>query len=253
MIENIKHINNPLTIIALFAGLAEIAGTVALGIVDTELQKIFVWFVMLFPTFLVFLFFLTLNFNTKVLYAPSDFRDENNFITTLVGDSLQTEKTVEVNKENLQEIKEELKENEQLLNSKKGLGDKNNTVIAANVFFSYILGSVDPFYEDEKLSSLGFGMHSDEFYLLSFDLPKNKLPAKRTSHFDFIIRVTENESGIITFEIIGKDIKSHHVQEFSILVIRRIKEIINQQFNLSENDDSTSVASDPNTEIIKTK
>src|SRR5690606_32026444 len=35
---------------------------------------------MLFPVFLVGTFFLTLNFNHRVLYAPSDYRDENNFV-----------------------------------------------------------------------------------------------------------------------------------------------------------------------------
>lgn len=85
MIENVKVVSNPLTVIAIFAALAEIAGTVALATVDISLQHTFVWFVMAFPTCLVFLFFATLNFNTKVLYAPSDFKDEENFLDTLAG------------------------------------------------------------------------------------------------------------------------------------------------------------------------
>lgn len=83
MIENIKSISNPLTIIAIFAALAEIAGTVALGIVDTSHQGTFIWFVMGFPILLVVLFFITLNFNSRALYAPSDFKDESNFLKTL--------------------------------------------------------------------------------------------------------------------------------------------------------------------------
>jgi len=83
MIENIKAVNNPLTIIAIFAALAEIAGTVAIKLVNPELQYIFIWFVMLFPVLIVILFFLTLNFNPKVLYAPSDFRDEGNFLNVV--------------------------------------------------------------------------------------------------------------------------------------------------------------------------
>ena len=35
---------------------------------------------MLFPVFLVGIFFLTLNFNHKVLYAPSDYKNEDNFL-----------------------------------------------------------------------------------------------------------------------------------------------------------------------------
>jgi len=85
MIEKIKAVNNPLTIIAIFAALAEIAGTVALKLVADNLQTTFIWFVMLFPALLVLFFFLTLNFNPKVLYAPSDFKDEENFLNAIGG------------------------------------------------------------------------------------------------------------------------------------------------------------------------
>ncbi len=80
MLEKIKGIQNPLTIIALFAGLSEVAGTVALATVNKDLQHVFVWFVMGFPTLLVILFFLTLNFNARSLYAPSDFRSDERFL-----------------------------------------------------------------------------------------------------------------------------------------------------------------------------
>jgi hypothetical protein len=85
MVENIRGIQNPLTIIAIFAGLAEIAGTVALATVNRDIQPIFIWFVMGFPVLLVTAFFLTLNFNPKVLYAPSDFRTDDNFLNLLTG------------------------------------------------------------------------------------------------------------------------------------------------------------------------
>lgn len=83
MIEKVKAVNNPLTIIAIFAALAEIAGTVALKLVADNLQATFIWFVILFPVLLVLLFFITLNFNPKVLYAPSDFKNEENFLTAM--------------------------------------------------------------------------------------------------------------------------------------------------------------------------
>lgn len=85
MTEKIKRINNPLTIIAIFAALAEINATVALGLIDKELHYIFIWFVICFPTILVILFFLTLNFNTKVMYSPSDYSDDRNFMDSLFG------------------------------------------------------------------------------------------------------------------------------------------------------------------------
>jgi hypothetical protein len=85
MIEKIKPVSNPLTIIAIFAALAEVAGTVAIATVDKSLQGIFIWFVMGFPVLLVTAFFLTLNFNSRVLYAPSDFKKEELFLELTFG------------------------------------------------------------------------------------------------------------------------------------------------------------------------
>lgn len=79
MIEKIGTIRNPLTIIAMFAGIAEISGTAVLPFISDGNQSTYVWFLMVFPVLLVLLFFLTLNFNHKVLYAPSDFKNEENF------------------------------------------------------------------------------------------------------------------------------------------------------------------------------
>ncbi|HLA75480.1 MAG TPA: hypothetical protein VJM76_06170 [Gammaproteobacteria bacterium] len=83
MIEKVGTIKNPLTIIAIFAAIAEISGTMVLPFLPQEQQTIFVWFVVAFPFTLVLLFFGTLNFNSRALYAPSDFRDERNFIKAL--------------------------------------------------------------------------------------------------------------------------------------------------------------------------
>lgn len=73
-------VRNPLTVIAVFAGLAEVSATVALPQLDSAIQWIFVWFVMLFPSVLVGLFFFVLWNKHHVLYAPSDYLDEENFM-----------------------------------------------------------------------------------------------------------------------------------------------------------------------------
>lgn len=80
-----RHVSNPLTLIAIFAGLAEVAGTAVLPVVPAAIQTILVWYVIGFPILLVLLFFLTLNFNNRVLYAPSDYQDEGLFVATLRG------------------------------------------------------------------------------------------------------------------------------------------------------------------------
>ena len=103
MIEKVGPIKNPLTIIAIFAAIAEISGTIVLPFIDKTNQAIYVWFLMVFPILLILLFFLTLNFNHKVLYAPSDYKDESNFLQSLPRASF-TEK--------VQKIKAELAEAE---------------------------------------------------------------------------------------------------------------------------------------------
>ena len=83
--NNYGHIKNPLTVVAIFAGIAEVSGTIVLPFILPANQVTFMWFLMVFPTLLVAIFFLTLNFNHAVLYAPSDFRDDQAFLDALKG------------------------------------------------------------------------------------------------------------------------------------------------------------------------
>lgn len=77
------RISNPLTLIAVFAGIAETAAIAVLPILPESTQFIFVWYVMGFPALLVVLFFLTLNYNHLVLYSPSDYPNPEDFIKAL--------------------------------------------------------------------------------------------------------------------------------------------------------------------------
>ncbi|MFN8312363.1 MAG: hypothetical protein U0289_06120 [Cyclobacteriaceae bacterium] len=77
-------VKNPLTVISIFASLTEIVcGTVTPFISDSQNQSIFLIFVIGFPILLIILFFITLNFNHKVLYAPSDFTESDRDIADL--------------------------------------------------------------------------------------------------------------------------------------------------------------------------
>jgi hypothetical protein len=80
MIKTSLNAMNPVSIIALFAGLSEASAATALPYLGENNRDIYVWFLIIFPCTLTFLFFLTLNFNYKVLYAPSDFSNEKNFL-----------------------------------------------------------------------------------------------------------------------------------------------------------------------------
>ena len=73
-------VSNPLTIIAIFASLAESLATGALIYLPSDIQNVFVYFVMMFPLTIVLLFFYILYFKNTVLYAPSDYEDESNYL-----------------------------------------------------------------------------------------------------------------------------------------------------------------------------
>lgn len=80
VVSTISHIKNPLTIIGIFAGIVEISANLVLPWLEPVSQNTYMWFLMLFPAGLVVIFFLTLNFNHVVLYAPSDYNDDKGFM-----------------------------------------------------------------------------------------------------------------------------------------------------------------------------
>jgi DNA-binding transcriptional ArsR family regulator len=85
-------VSNPLTVVAIFSGLAEAFATIALVNVPLEIQQIFVYFVMVFPILIVLLFFAVLNWNSTVLYAPGDFDDEAMYLELIrLKSSLKSE------------------------------------------------------------------------------------------------------------------------------------------------------------------
>ncbi|WP_205576990.1 hypothetical protein [Pseudomonas aeruginosa] len=81
MAKKYTHIKNPLTVIAIFATFAEVGGTIVLPLLEGEVQERYVWFLMAFPVFLVWQFFRVLWHKHEVLYAPKDYRDDNNFLS----------------------------------------------------------------------------------------------------------------------------------------------------------------------------
>ncbi len=89
-------VSNPLTIVAIFAGVAEAFATGALVLLPLEIQKNFVYFVMFFPLLIVVTFFGILVKKPQVLYAPSDYSDEKNFIVANGIEKVLSAKTEEV-------------------------------------------------------------------------------------------------------------------------------------------------------------
>jgi len=109
MIDKIGHVTNPLTIIAIFAGLAEVSGTIVFPLLNENIQSTYIWFLMLFPSVLVILFFFVLFFRREILYAPSDFREDASFIRLFRTPS----------KGKLEILDEEVKEEQEIENNVK--------------------------------------------------------------------------------------------------------------------------------------
>lgn len=86
-----KKIINPMTIIAIFATLSETSAAVSLPFLDNQERQAYIWFLISFPFYLLFLFFITLNFNYKSLYAPSDFQKSKQFVR-VIDDAARSEK-----------------------------------------------------------------------------------------------------------------------------------------------------------------
>jgi hypothetical protein len=78
-----KRITNPMTIIAIFAALSETSAAVSLPFLDQDERELYVWFLISFPFYLLLLFFATLNFNYRSLYAPSDFEKGKHFMKVM--------------------------------------------------------------------------------------------------------------------------------------------------------------------------
>lgn len=51
--------------------------------ISPENQNSYIWFLMIFPFALVIFFFATLNWNHKVLYAPSDYNSDESFLESI--------------------------------------------------------------------------------------------------------------------------------------------------------------------------
>ncbi len=166
MTENIKKINNSLTIIAIFAALAEVNATVSLGLIPENLQAIFIWFILAFPTLLVICFFITLNFNARVMYAPSDYRDEKNFLDTISGRFKEMQ--INVTKENIYEIEMKLhNEHLEILENFETNYYSKKMLTFGNGFFSELVSLFKNKFEESVFESLRFTIYCEDLFLLN--------------------------------------------------------------------------------------
>ncbi len=79
----IESIKNPLSVIVIFAGIAEIAMTVTVVQLSESNQNIFLWFIMLFPIILIGSFFFVLYKKPAVLFSPSDYQEDKTYLASI--------------------------------------------------------------------------------------------------------------------------------------------------------------------------
>jgi len=75
--SRVPAVGNPLSMVAVFAALAEVCATLVLTHIPAPEQKVFIWFVMLYPTLLLILFFATLHLRPLVLFSPMDVHEKH--------------------------------------------------------------------------------------------------------------------------------------------------------------------------------
>jgi hypothetical protein len=249
MVEKFKKISNPLTIIAIFAGLAEVSGTIVLPMLDKSIQPIFIWFLIGFPTLLILLFFITLNFNSRVLYAPADFKNEDNYLKTMPGfkNSKYEITETDININNINQVRGSVKLAAHSLISQWDKTDLKNKldkldfesqdksterviVDNANAFFNNLLDISKDFFTKKVIEMIQFGIQSKEFFLLKYKLSKSSLKRGNITDEDaIIINVTKDRFGELKLIAVGKDIIENNPADFAREVFEYIENVINNR------------------------
>jgi hypothetical protein len=134
--EKVGPVKNPLTIIAIFAAIVEVSSIYVLPSINSNLQFIYIWFLMLFPTLLVISFFVVLWFKHYVLYAPSDYKDDKSFIGFFDKD-FEENKILDITKSVVDSVTNAVKENvrntENNLTTAKDMAERNAEEAATKV------------------------------------------------------------------------------------------------------------------------
>lgn len=233
MIKQVSKVSNPLTIIAIFAGLAEINGTVVLALVPANIQATFLWFIIAFPILLVILFFVTLNLNPKVIYAPSDFTNEDNFLKALSSNGKYfASEQIEIVKDG--EKKKEgtvLLEREEWSNFGTDLFPKETKLNLkyGNEFSKYLFDRLSDHMNQKIFSYISFSIQAPEYFTINYSYNPDVFEkgdgvgGPRT----IIIRIMRDEGGTIRMAALGKGFISDNPREFSKKIFQYLQHEIN--------------------------
>lgn len=142
-----KNRLTPLSIIAIFASLAEISASIVLVQLPDALQGTLIYFVMGFPLVLILLFFITLWKDPSTLYSPIEYKNEENFVLLRnkiiqIKEKINEDDSLSKDKKNelTQDIEIAVDELEEITDTSKSISIKINGVIIH-------ASSVKPFYK----------------------------------------------------------------------------------------------------------
>lgn len=220
MQSKISRIDNPLTVISIFSGIAEGVAAVALPFANNNTQEILAWFLVFFPGILVTLFFATLNFNPKSLYAPTDYRDDQNFLQALsytkTGYTITTVSTDEAPLLELPALDD------------KPFGDMwpesrttNKQIDQSNKFFNELHQLIKILFREKILDTMKYGVKGDGLFLLTVCAPGYQTNLNLSE--DFILIASEHLNSEIELKIAGHAISSNNPEEVALKLFGYIK------------------------------
>ncbi len=174
-------IRNPLTIIGIFSTLTEGLCIVILPQLDENNQNVFIWFVILFPTILLLLFFYTIIKHNTRLYAPGDFsEDKLDFARLFLNQKPQ--KTLDTkNVENNLKVELNVKDFIPFQFSDLEVYD-SNSINAINNFFT----KLDSALPKEKFEVIHYELHNTHTCTITFISSKEEPKKNRIKSFSIL-------------------------------------------------------------------
>lgn len=207
---------NPLGIIALFISLIYGFACLVLGTsisnLKTEDERLpLIWFIIAFPLIILFAFvFLVMKHHGK-LYSPSDYGDNESFLKTIEGSQKFEPIQIELTNTNLDQAPKgsDLVKKSEDLNLNKGIFSPltKENVRLFNEYYHQFLKMIDKKPYNNQFKQLAFGAQAPEYFTALLVLKEEALKVPNTSSNELIIiRITEDNLGVLNLIAIGKDI-----------------------------------------------
>ena len=222
MIDRFRKVDNPLTIIAIFAGITEVAASAALPFLSDATQQVFVWFLFLFPFALVAAFFATLNFNPRVLYAPGDYKDEKHFLEALSLSQDRPQVTVTSADETPSNIQEPVPSSGSTAAMSNLEGLTQAELDAVNAMFHVFNDKAREFFDSQLITGYSFGFQGEGLFLLTMMLHEAKGPNIESR----ILRASTSPSNGVELRLVGRKLMSSSPEQFANLLSTDLRETI---------------------------